>query len=56
MGTQLLEEADKQMSFLNSLFEMMTSSLWSDDDEDTNEDFSNLQSYCFRSLTEHLYI
>lgn len=34
MGTQLLEEADKQMSFLTSLFDMMTSSLWSNSDDE----------------------
>lgn len=40
VGTQLLEESVKEMSFLNSLFDMMTSSLWSDDHDDTQEIFS----------------
>lgn len=40
VGTHLLEESVKEMSFLNSLFDMMTSSLWSDEDDDTQEIFS----------------
>ena len=35
MGRQMLEEADKQMNFLNSIFDMMSSTFWSA--ENSNE-------------------
>lgn len=38
MSTKLLEEADKQMNFFNSFFDMMSSSFWSMEEDDDDDD------------------
>jgi hypothetical protein len=38
MANRLMEEAEKQMSFLNSIFNMMSSSLWSSSDSEESEE------------------
>jgi len=38
MGNQLLEEADKQMNFLNSIMDMMSSAFWSSENENSSEE------------------
>lgn len=38
VGNQLLEEADKQMNFLNSIMDMMSSAFWSNENDSSEED------------------
>lgn len=47
MGNHLLEEADKQMNFLNSIFDMMSSTFWNSDEGDSEEeDDSTINIMC----------
>lgn len=39
MSTHLLAEADKQVNFLNSIFDMMSSTFWSNEDSAEEDDF-----------------
>jgi hypothetical protein len=37
MSNHLLQEADKQVNFLNSIFDMMSSTFWSSEDSEEND-------------------
>ena len=39
MSSHLLAEADKQVNFLNSIFDMMSSSFWSNEDSAEEDEF-----------------
>jgi len=41
MSSHLLAEADKQVNFLNSIFDMMSSSFWSNEDSAEEDDFDD---------------
>ncbi len=52
VGNQLLEEADKQMNFLNSIMDMMSSAFWSNENDSSEENDGNMKNskllvHCF---------